>query len=164
MGERYKKYEELANLFIVYHDRISVYKDKPDGNYLMKKSDVIVDSPCEDKIYSDGKITLSDDSLDVCDSSYVTVITYRSKEGKKGIESTIEKISVILSHAGYGVLQSILLSKGNVDVFYKLVSSDGFLKGNLEAYEVSDNNSFAIVPGLENDSKKQSENPVRCIK
>lgn len=145
MGERYKKYEELALLFVAYEDRINVYRDKTDGDYFLKIVNNGKEREYVDNIETDGKIDFADSSFAVSNSSYVAVTTYDSRKISKGRNQAVDRISVILSYEGYGILQSVFCNKGDYDLFSKLVKQNGFSKGTLEDYDVIDSENCSII-------------------
>lgn len=133
---------------------INVYVDKPDGKYEYKRVGYdATNYKYIDRIETNGNIQEEDCSFCcISDSDYVVIETYEGKE--------LRKVSMILSYEAFGFLSSVLLKKGDYEIFSKLVSKDEFFKGTLEDFSVSDSNSsFAICPSVfDNVNEKEKVN------
>ena len=148
MKTRKDCYNNLAELLSKYDDKVQIYKDVSDGDYfsLMNTKDnqglTFMDS-----IESDGDISYAPDSCTIKDSSFAIIKTYENGEDIR--HPRISNIAVIITNEGFGYLQSILLGKVDIATFSKLVSEDGYVKGDLENFVINNvQGSYTITPAV----------------
>lgn len=153
MGDVYKKYLDLAMLITMYEDIIDIYKDKSDGDYFRLRNNCDYEPQSVDNIETDGTYEFEDEIYTVNDSTYVVVKTYEN--GEKITEPKLSKVSIFLSYAGLGMLQSAFLSFSDFDNFYKLSSGEAYIRGTVDDFILENKDkSFSIVPS--NDETKKA--------
>ena len=164
---RYKMYKRIVNLIDGYEDKIEIYNDEPDGNYFHKG---LGDSSHRfvDNLESDGNVDFDSCNkvFEVDDSSCVIIKTFDKeiKTGKK-IGTNYSKITLIINNWGLGILQSVMLSEGKMDLFSNLMSGK-YSKGTLDDYIIDNMDSHAVVvPEIDKFNEiiySESEKPVKA--
>ena len=152
MGDIYEKYRKLAVLITEYEDIVDIYKDDSNGEYFRLRNNCDYGPQSVDNIETDGIYEFENEVYTVNNSTYVVIKTYES--GDKLTESKLGKISIVLSYAGFGLLESAFLSFSDFSNFYKLSSGEGYVRGTVDDFHYENKDkSFSIVPS--NDETKK---------